>query len=92
MATDVSQIVNVLQAQNQLLSGVLQALTGATVPVRLPVYTVATLPAAAPLGSLAYASNGRKTAEGGGAGTGTPVWFNVSGQWFAVWSSAQVTS
>lgn len=41
-------------------------------------YTIATLPAAggstAPGGSAAYATNGRKSGEGAGAGTGIPVW------------------
>lgn len=36
-------------------------------------YTVAGLPTGA-AGDLAYASNGRKTGEGGGAGTGIPVY------------------
>lgn len=39
-------------------------------------YTVAGLPSAAThgVGSQVYASNGRKSGEGGGAGTGVPVW------------------
>jgi hypothetical protein len=41
-------------------------------------YTVAGLPSAggttAPAGTVAYASNGRKSGEGVGAGTGIPVW------------------
>jgi hypothetical protein len=41
----------------------------------LPVYTVANLPAGS-AGMVAYASNGRKTGEGVGAGTGVPVYFS----------------
>jgi hypothetical protein len=41
----------------------------------LPVYTVANLPTGA-AGMVAYASNGRKTGEGAGAGTGVPVYFS----------------
>lgn len=91
MPTDLTLVVNILQTVNQTLAKIQQTLASGS-PVPLPVYTVAALPASAQTGALAYASNGRKTGEGGGAGTGTPVWFNVSGQWFAVWSSAQVTS
>lgn len=43
----------------------------------VPTYTVAALPSAA-AGTIAYASNGRKTGEGGGAGTGTLVYRDAS--------------
>lgn len=50
-------------------------------PVRLPSYTVATLPSSGiSAGATAYASNGRKISEGAGAGTGVMVYFS-SGQW-----------
>jgi hypothetical protein len=46
----------------------------------LPVYTVANLPASPPVGSVAYASNGRKVGEGAGLGTGVPGYFSA-GAW-----------
>lgn len=67
----------------------LAAMTSAPI---LPSYTVAGLPAGAAIGQQAYATNGRKPGEGGGAGSGTPVWFDVSSVWFAVWSGLAVTS
>lgn len=42
-----------------------------TGPVRLPVYTVATLPVSAPAGALAYCSNGNAGAATLVAGNGT---------------------
>jgi hypothetical protein len=44
-------------------------------PVRLPSYVVASLPAAA-AGDTAFASNGRKSGEGAGAGTGVQVYYD----------------
>jgi|GEM_PF-359046 len=44
-------------------------------PIRPGAYTVATLPAAALAGANAYATNGRKSGEGAGAGTGVPVYY-----------------
>lgn len=60
-------------------------------------YTVAGLPAASgyALGTFAFASNGRNTGEGGGSGTGTPVFVkNISSvhTWCAIWSGVAVTS
>ena len=43
---------------------------------RLPRFTVATLPATAEEGDMAYATDGRKAAEGAAAGTGTLVFFD----------------
>lgn len=53
--------------------------TSARHPV-LRSYTVATLPAAND-GEIVFASNGRKTGEGAGAGTGVPV-YRDGGTWF----------
>jgi len=48
-------------------------------PIALPRYTVATLPATNNFeGQLAFATNGRKTAEGPGAGTGVPVYWSAA--------------
>ena len=55
----------------------------------LPTYTVATLPATA-AGALAYASNGRKTGEAAGAGSGVLAVGNGSGQWISVMSGTPV--
>jgi len=43
-------------------------------PIRIGQYTVATLPAAGFAGRIAFATNGRKNGEGGGAGTGVQVY------------------
>lgn len=56
-----------------------------------PSYTVANLPATATAGQLAYASNGRKGAEGIGAGTGVLVFYDGSA-WIAVDSGAAVAA
>ena len=42
----------------------------------LPSYTVALLPVAPLDGTLAYASNGRKSGEGPGVGTGVTVYYS----------------
>lgn len=45
------------------------------VPVRIPSYAVASLPTSGiTAGCTAYATNGRKSGEGVGSGTGVPVW------------------
>jgi hypothetical protein len=44
-------------------------------PISAGQYTVATLPMGVE-GQTAYATNGRKSGEGGGAGTGVPVYFS----------------
>ena len=89
---DTTQIVNTLQEGNRALYAIQAALQGGVgVTQGLPTFTVATLPATAAIGQLAYASNGRKVGQGAGTGTGVPVIFDVSNQWFALWSSAVVT-
>lgn len=66
---------------------------GLPVTPERPVYTVAALPATAATGADAWASNGRKPGEGGGAGTGVPVFFNPNtATWFSYLSGVQVTS
>lgn len=50
---------------------------------RLPRFTVATLPATAEEGELAFATNGRKAGEGAAAGTGVVVFYDGSA-WKAV--------
>lgn len=54
-------------------------------------FTVAALPAGSQ-GDIAYATNGRNTGEGAGAGTGCLVTKNSAGAWAAVWSGAAVTA
>lgn len=44
----------------------------------LGVYTVANLPTTANTGAIAHASNGRRTMELAGNGTGCPVWYDGS--------------
>jgi hypothetical protein len=57
--------------------------------IGLPTYPVATLPATV-AGGLAYATNGRKTGEAAGAGTGILVVGGSSGQWISVMSGTTV--
>lgn len=60
------------------------------VPISLPSYTVAGLPAGA-AADLAYASNGRKNGEGAGLGTGVVV-FKDGTAWRAVDTGATVAA
>lgn len=53
-----------------------QISTGVMVLPSLSSYTVAALPATAATGAMAYASNGRKPAEGPGAGTGVQAFYD----------------
>lgn len=66
---------------------------GADVAVRFYVdmNVVANLPATATPGAWCFATNGRKSGEGAGAGTGVPVCWDGS-HWIAPWSSAAVTA
>jgi hypothetical protein len=54
-------------------------------------FTVATLPTAGTAGRIAYASNGRKSGEGAGAGTGVPVWDDGS-NWKAFYDNTTVAA
>jgi len=67
----------------------------------VPAYTVASLPTLANGGlgdgvsyvTLAFASNGRKAAEGAGLGTGQLVYYNaVTDQWLRVRDDGVVTA
>lgn len=93
MPTDMTATVSTLQAQNTILAR-LEQTVGAGI-LNLPYdaqYTVAGLPVTAAIGTRAYATNGRKPGEGGGAGTGVPVWFDISGVWFSYPSGAAVAA
>lgn len=57
----------------------------------LKSYTFAALPVATN-GDLAYCSNGRKAGEGGGAGTGVPVYYSTTGGWCSFRTDATVTA
>jgi hypothetical protein len=57
----------------------------------LPQLTVAVLGTTGVEGQIAYATNGRKTGEGSGAGTGVPVYFS-QGEWRVYSTDAQVLS
>lgn len=54
------------------------ATRGSLAPHKLPRFTFAQLPAAPDAldGMVAFCTNGRKVGEGGGAGTGVPVYFD----------------
>ena len=64
------------------------------VPIRPPLYKVATLPSvtSAQVGEEAYATDCRNTGEATGAGTGCLVTVNKNGIWAAVWSGVAPTS
>jgi hypothetical protein len=63
----------------------------AGVPMRLPTYTVAGLPAVSVAGDMAFATNGRKNGEGGGLGTGVLV-FSDGTAWRACDTGATVAA
>ena len=54
-----------------------QSLTGSMGPHGLPKYTVANLPTGYE-GRVAFATNGRRTGQGGGAGLGVPCYFSAA--------------
>jgi hypothetical protein len=60
-----------------------------TGPLGLPTYTVAALPSST-LGALAYATNGRKTDEAAGVGTGVLIVGGSDTQWISVMSGTAV--
>ena len=81
---------NIIQVLSQI-SLTLKA--GAFVQPIPPSYAVASLPTTAGDGQNAWATNGRKPAEGAGSGTGVPVFWNpATSQWFSYLSGALVTS
>lgn len=92
--TDLTQLIQVLQLQNQILTKMLSQFQAGIAILPIPaVYTVAGLPATAASGQFAFASNGRKPAEGIGAGTGVPVFFNTAtGTWFSYCSGTVVAA
>jgi hypothetical protein len=91
MQGEYTQVIQTLQDQVRISAKIQQTLLGG-VPIAPPVsYTFAALPATAGTGTMAYCTNGRKPGEGAGAGTGVPVWYNVSGVWFSVCSGLAVT-
>lgn len=91
-STDTTSIVLTLQESNRALYALVAALqSGVAFNQTLTSYAVASLPTTAAIGQLAYAANGRKSGQGAGTGTGVPVVFDLSNQWFALWSSAVVT-
>lgn len=54
-----------------------EATSGALNSAALPIYAFAALPTGYD-GRIAWCSDGRKTAEGGGAGTGVPTYYDVA--------------
>lgn len=95
MATDLTSLNAILQNQNQILQrlmGVLQA--GVLIDPAPQVFTVATLPTTGVSpGQTAWASNGRKSGEGVGAGTGLLVYYNPgTASWFTIWGNTAVTA
>lgn len=87
-------LVSEQQTRNRLLMSLVNLFTkGVLVQPQMPVFTVSALPATAATGSFAFASNGRKTGEGSGAGTGLPVYWNPStSTWFTFSGNVVVTS
>lgn len=82
--TDLTQLIQVLQIQNQILTRMEAQLTaGVAIVSTLPTYTLASLPATAANGQLAFGSDVRKPGEGGGAGSGMPLFFDgTTATWF----------
>jgi len=84
------------QATLVVAAGGLQAGGDLTGNVGLALYAAVTTAAALPVtgladGDWAYALDGRKPGEAGGAGTGVPVFFS-GGAWISVCSGAMVTT
>lgn len=94
MATDMNAVVSVEQTRNQILNRLVTVLQAGIALDPTPAsYTVAALPATAGNGQVAWASNGRKGAEGPGAGTGILVYYNPStATWFTVSGNVVVTA
>ena len=94
MATDLVAMVNVEQEQNRILNRLVLAFQAGILLDPTPTsYAVASLPATAADGQVAWASNGRKGAEGPGAGTGILVYYNPStATWFTVAGNVVVTA
>lgn len=75
----------------------LSVTTSAIVAYGLPVYLFVNLPSpptiTAGVQPIAYVSNGRKSGEGAGAGTGVPVFWNTStNQWLCFHDNSVVTA
>lgn len=79
----------------------IDATNGAAPPVSIEVpdsavlgalnkYSVANLPVGV-AGQIAFATNGRDSGEGVGAGTGVPVYFK-NGNWYVFYTKAIVSS
>lgn len=92
--TDLTQLVGVLQGNGQILAAILQQLrAGVAIQNVMPSSTVAALPAVGEEGQFFWASDGRKTGEGGGSGTGCPVFWNpATSQWYSFQTFIQVTA
>ncbi len=74
---DLTTLVSTGQQTNTILTKILAALKAGVLIDPVPhSYTVASLPATAANGQIAFASNARKPGEGPGAGTGMLVFFN----------------
>jgi len=52
--------------------------------LKVKSFTVATLPVSASVGTIAYATDGRKNGEGAGSGTGVLVFFDANDDWCSV--------
>lgn len=94
---ELQQQLNDLQSKVQLAQQTERALFTDSIPA----YTVASLPTLANGGlgngssyvTLAFASNGRKSAEGAGLGTGQVVYYNaVTDQWLRIRDDGVVTA
>ena len=94
---ELRQELNTLQAQVKIAQQTERALFTDSIPA----YTVATLPTLANGGlgnntsytTILFASNGRKSGEGGGAGTGVIGFYQASlDQWLRVEDNTQVVA
>lgn len=94
---ELSQELNMLQQQVQIAQQTERALFTDSIPA----FTVANLPTLANGGlgngstyvTVAFASNGRKAAEGAGLGTGQLVYYNApTDQWLRVRDDSVITA
>jgi hypothetical protein len=82
--------VTLAGAANELVQPEQDGRTGMTDSVSQPQYTKALLPTGFE-GETAYCTDGRKVGEGGGAGTGCPVYFSGT-KWYRYGDDTEVAT
>lgn len=86
-------IINTLLSGIETLGRIAQILSGVTISSSARYGTIADLPpvTVANVGQQGFLISGRNTAQGPGAGTGTPLFVDNTGAWAATWSGVAPT-